>query len=107
MGQRSKPEAVEYNKDKEEEVSLMSAASGISARQKNFVPSKEELLEMMRKANISIADLTEGSAPKLHGKSRGIPSDKESSESISSDSSCASGTSESVESAGRRTAGSG
>ena len=85
----------------------MSAASGLSARQKNFVPSKEELLEMMWKANISIADLTEGSAPKLHGKSRGIPSDKESSESSSSDSSSSSGTSESVGSAGRRAADSG
>ena len=87
VGGKSKPEAVEYNRDKKEEVDLMSAASGLSAHQKSFVPSKEELLEMMWKANISIADLTEGSAPKLHGKSRGKPPDEESSESSSSDSS--------------------
>ena len=85
----------------------MSAVSGMSARRKNSVPSKEELLEMMRKANISIADLTKGSAPNLHDKSRGKPSDEESSESSSSDSSSSSGTSESVESAGHRAAGSG
>ena len=60
VGGKGKPEAVEYNRDKEEEVSLMSAVSGMSARQKNSVPSKEELPEKMRKVNISIADLTEG-----------------------------------------------
>ena len=64
VGGKSKPEAVECNREKEEEVSLMSAVSGMSARCKNSVPSKEEvILEMMRKANISITDLTEGSAP--------------------------------------------
>ena len=62
---------------------------------------------MMRKANISIADLTKGSAPKLHGKLRGIPSDEESSESSSSDSYSSSDSSEGIESAGRHAAGNG
>ena len=106
VGARNKPEAVECSRDKEEEVSVMSAASGLSTHP-NKVLSREELLETMKNANISIEELTEGSAPKLHGKSRGIPSDEESSESSSSDSSSSSGTSESVGSAGRHAAGSG
>ena len=61
----------------------------------------------MKNANISIEELTEGSAPKLHGKSCGKPSDEESSESSSSDSSSPSDTSGSVGSAGRHAAGSG
>ena len=61
---------------------------------------------MMEKANISVDDL-KGSAPSLRDKSRGIPSDEESSESSSSDSSSSSGTSVSAESAGRRAADSG
>ena len=62
---------------------------------------------MMRKANISIADLKKVSSPNLHDKLRGKSSDEESSESSSSDSSASSDTSESVESVGRHAAGSG
>ena len=107
VGGKGKSEAVEYNNDKEEEVSLMSTVSGTSVRRKNAAPSKEELLEMMRKANISLADLKKGSAPNLHDKSRGKSSDEELSESSLSDSSASSDTSESVESVSRHAAGSG
>ena len=62
---------------------------------------------MMKNANISIKELTKGFAPKLHGKSRGKPSDEGSSESSSSDSSSSSDTSVSAGSAGRRAMGSG
>ena len=85
----------------------MSATSGVSIRQKTPAPTKEELLEMMKKANISIEDLKEGSAPILHGKLRGKIIDEEFSESSDSDSTSSSGTSESVGSADRHTAGSG
>ena len=86
---------------------MMSAASGFSARQKNVGPSKEEILEMIKNANISIEELTEGSAPKLHGKLHGKPSDEKLSESSSSNSSSSSDTSVSVGSAGRHAVGSG
>ena len=62
---------------------------------------------MMKNANISIKELTKGSAPKLHGKLRGKPPDKELSESSSSESSSSSDTSVSVESAGCHAADSG
>ena len=35
VGGRNKPEAMEYSRDKEEEVSVVSAASGLSTRSKN------------------------------------------------------------------------
>ena len=74
---------------------------------KKSVPTKEKLLEMMKKANISIEDLKEDSAPILHDKSRGKIIDEDFSESSTSDSSSSSGTSESVESVVRHAAGSG
>ena len=85
----------------------MSATSGVSNRQKNSAPTKEELLEMMKKANISIDDLKEGSAPILYGKSRGKIIDEVFSESSDSDSTSSSGTSESVDSVVRHAASSG
>ena len=106
VGGEGKTEAVECNRDKEEEVSLMSATSGVSNRQKNSAPTKEELLEMMKKANISIDDLKEGSAPILHGKSCGKIIDEVFSESSDSDSTSSSGTSESVDSVVRHDTGS-
>ena len=84
----------------------MSATSGVSKPHKYTATTREEFLEMMEKANISIDDL-KGSAPSLHDKSSGIPSEEESSESSSSGSFSSSGTSVSAESAGRRAAGSG
>ena len=41
VGGKGKPEAVEYNRDKEEEVSLMSDTSGVSVNQKNSAPTHE------------------------------------------------------------------
>ena len=84
----------------------MSATSGVSKPHKYTATTREEFLEMMEKANISVDDL-KGSAPSLHVKSRGKLSDEESSESSSSDSSSSSGTSVSAESDGRRAADSG
>ena len=85
----------------------MSATSGVSSRKKDSAPTREELLEMMMKANISFEDLKEGSAPSRHSKSRGKKIDEVSSESSDSDSTSSSDTSVSVESVDRRAAGSG
>lgn len=106
VGGKGKPEAVECNRDKEDEVSVMSATSGVSKNHKYTPTTREEFLKMMEKANFSIEDL-KGSAPNLHDESRGKLTDEESGESSSSDSSSSSGTSESAESVGRRAAVSG
>ena len=68
---RNMSEAVECSRDKEDDINVVSAASGTSTRSKAFTPSREELLEMMKNANISIEELKKGSVPKSHGKSRG------------------------------------
>ena len=85
----------------------MSATSGVSTRKKDSAPTREELLEMMKKANISFEDLKEGSAPSRHGKSCGKTIDEVSSEFSESDSTSSSGTSVSVDSVGRHAASSG
>ena len=106
VGGKGKPDAVECNRDEEDEVSVMSATSGASKSHKYTATKREEFLEMMVKTNISFEDL-KGFAPSLHDKWRGIPPDGESSEDSLSSSSSSSSTSESAESAGRRAAPSG
>ena len=106
-GGRNKPETVECGGDKEDNISMVSDASGKSTPSEPITPSREDVLEMMKRANISIEELKKGSAPKSHGKSRGKPSDKESIESSSSDSYSSSDSSEGIESAGRHTTGNG
>ena len=57
LGGESKSEAVEFSGDKGDEISIMSDAPGKSTRSKKYNPSKEDVLEMMMKANISSEDL--------------------------------------------------
>ena len=85
----------------------MSEASGKSGHLKCDKLSKKEVLEVIKKSNISFEDLQKGSAPNTREKTHGELSGKDSSDSSLSDSSSSSSSSEGTVSANGRAANSG
>ena len=56
LGGESKPEAVAFSGDKGDEISITSDAPWKSTRSKKYNPSREDVLEMIMRANIYIED---------------------------------------------------
>ena len=78
---KKKPDVAEVQDDKEDDMSVITSFSNMS---------KNELVERLRQANISMDEMKKGSTPGNSHKSRDESSEEDESESDSSDSSSSS-----------------